>query len=319
MKIKNFFLDLLKGTLIGVTVIIPGLSGGVIAIILNIYHKIIKAISELFKHFVRSFLTLLPLALGGVIGLVALWFPLKLAFEYCYIMIITLFVGFIIGSMPGIAMKIDRKTVRPRHFVFAIIAGVVAIGLGVISVAFKFDLSDYFDFATTIPVWIYFFLMAVGFITAFALISPGFSSSIFLIVLGVYTPLLGLADPLLASLQTWNAAVFFSILGMFLCFIVGLLVGCVVFAKFVNYLLAKHQNAFYFIIIGFVVSSIVSCYLNNEFISFVTRVGFRPWEIIVAVLLLGVGFMISFLMVLYEKRHPKETNESTEEKHELGV
>ena len=65
---KEFLLSCFKGMAIGVSMIIPGVSGGTIAVLLKIYDKLLEAIAGIFKHFKESIITLIPLAIGAVIG-----------------------------------------------------------------------------------------------------------------------------------------------------------------------------------------------------------------------------------------------------------
>ena len=64
-------MDVLRGVAIGVANVIPGVSGGTMAVSMGVYDKIIGAVSGLFKHFKQSILTLLPLGVGMGIGIVA--------------------------------------------------------------------------------------------------------------------------------------------------------------------------------------------------------------------------------------------------------
>ena len=77
MKVKTFFKNFGIGALIGVAMIIPGVSGGTIAVLLNIYDKLICAISDLRRDFKNSFKFLLPIVLGAVAAVVATYFPIK--------------------------------------------------------------------------------------------------------------------------------------------------------------------------------------------------------------------------------------------------
>ena len=79
---KNSLINLFKGALIGVSMIIPGVSGGTVAVLLNIYNELIEAISNLKSEFKKSFKFLLPIAIGMVLAFVAMYFPLKLALKY---------------------------------------------------------------------------------------------------------------------------------------------------------------------------------------------------------------------------------------------
>ena len=65
----NFLFDIIKGMLIGVANIIPGVSGGTMMVSMGVYEKIIGAVNNLFKDFKKSVLTLLPLGIGLVLGI----------------------------------------------------------------------------------------------------------------------------------------------------------------------------------------------------------------------------------------------------------
>ena len=64
MKFKEFFINVARGAAIGVSMIIPGVSGGTIAVLLNVYEKLIDSVSNLRKEFKKSMAFLLPILLG---------------------------------------------------------------------------------------------------------------------------------------------------------------------------------------------------------------------------------------------------------------
>ena len=93
-------LDVLRGVAIGVANIIPGVSGGTMAVSMGVYDKIIGAVSGLFKHFKQSILTLLPLGVGMGVGIVAFGYALRyLLAEHTLATCLT-FVGLILGGLP---------------------------------------------------------------------------------------------------------------------------------------------------------------------------------------------------------------------------
>ena len=67
--IMKFLFDIIKGAFIGVANIIPGVSGGTMAVSMGVYDKLIEAINKLTKEFKKSFLTLLPLVIGMAAGI----------------------------------------------------------------------------------------------------------------------------------------------------------------------------------------------------------------------------------------------------------
>ena len=107
--VKEFSFDVLRGAAIGVAFIIPGFSGGSIAAILGIYEKLIGAIADIFKNFKKSFLTLLPIAIGMVLGVVSLLFPLGWALSAFPFPTVCLFVGLALGGLPSITDNLSGK------------------------------------------------------------------------------------------------------------------------------------------------------------------------------------------------------------------
>ena len=65
----KFIIDIVKGIFVGVANIIPGVSGGTMAVSMGIYDRMISAITNLFKQFKKSVISLLPIGIGCVIGL----------------------------------------------------------------------------------------------------------------------------------------------------------------------------------------------------------------------------------------------------------
>ena len=76
MKVKEFFINIAKGGAIGLAMLIPGVSGGTLAVLLGVYDKIIDSVGNLFKQFKKSVLFLLPILLGAVLAFAALSPPL---------------------------------------------------------------------------------------------------------------------------------------------------------------------------------------------------------------------------------------------------
>ena len=94
--------EICRGILIGVANIIPGVSGGTLAVSMGVYDKIIYALTHIRKEFKQSLKILVPVGIGAVIGLIGLSFVIKWLFEYYPIQTNFLFIGLIIGGLPAI-------------------------------------------------------------------------------------------------------------------------------------------------------------------------------------------------------------------------
>ena len=129
ITVKNFFLNILKGMLMGMALIIPGFSGGTVAVVLGVYYGLVSAVSGLLsRDFVRNFLFLLPFAIGMVLAVALLIIPIRTALEYLPLPTICLFVGLMLGGVPPIA----KDAGKPNKFAYILsfaIACAVAVGI----------------------------------------------------------------------------------------------------------------------------------------------------------------------------------------------
>lgn len=297
-KFKDSLLDLLKGMCIGVACIVPGVSGGTLAVILNIYDRLIEAIGNITKHFKESMKTLIPVALGAICGVVALVFPLKFAIEYIPLPIVSLFVGFIIGGLPGLTDKVKKKPTLPGAF-SAILALAFIIGICFIPTGSDFNVAT-----MNWSGYLIFFL--VGIIGSTALVIPGISGSMLLLILGFWEPILNVAAELM---HFDNVGRNILILGSFA---VGCLLGFILISKLMHFLLKRYEYATFMAIIAFIVGSIFSIYftLEKPFTSSLPPYG----HILLSIGLLVVGLVISLFITISGKR--RKSKQIVEKKNE---
>ena len=110
----NQILDILRGIVIGIANIIPGVSGGTMAVSMGIYDKLIGAVTGLFRHFKDSIRLLLPLGIGMAIGIVGFGFLLKYLLANYVLATCLTFVGLILGGLPvlwiSLRSSLKKKT-----------------------------------------------------------------------------------------------------------------------------------------------------------------------------------------------------------------
>ena len=111
------FKDILKGMVIGIANIIPGVSGGTMMVTMGIYDKLIHAITHLFSEFKKSIKFVLPIAIGMVIGIVGLAFIIEKAFDVFPIQTNLFFIGLILGGLPMIYDKVKGQPIRISHII----------------------------------------------------------------------------------------------------------------------------------------------------------------------------------------------------------
>jgi putative membrane protein len=240
----SFFYLFLTGILIGTAMVIPGVSGAVIAVILGVYDKMITALNNLFKDFKKSFIFLAILGTGILIG--AIWFSNIMIFLYKRHEVITkfAFIGLILGGVPFLFKEVKLKKEK-INIISMIITFTISFLLWFLSKnTFQIDLdSSDFSWVTNI-----FNLFLAGIIYSVGKVIPGVSGSFLLIVIGMYEYVLSvMAHPISVGLME---------IGKLIPFLIGLIIGVILLIKLMNYLLKKHFGFIYSIIIGFVLGSI---------------------------------------------------------------
>jgi len=290
--IKEFFSDIIRGIAIGVAFIIPGFSGGSIAAILGIYEKLICAIADIFKDFKRSIKTLLPIAIGMAVGVISLLFPLSWALEAFPIPTVSLFVGLAIGGMPSITDKVKGEKISYKNLIASIIPAIIVLSISFMPIGADKNLLD-LSFGG------YVLLFLIGILGSAALVIPGISGSMLLLILGYYNPIVNLATNHL--LVGKDIGISILVLGVTAA---GIAVGFILISVIMKMLFKKFPRGTYFSIIGFIIGSIPTIYISTVKEAGMTLstlpTSFFHW--VACVLLLCAGFALSYFLVIYSRK-----------------
>lgn len=240
----SFLYLFLVGILIGTAMIVPGVSGAVIAVIFGVYDKMIESLINLFKEFKKNFVFLFILGLGILIG--AVWFSNVLMFLFERQEFITkfCFIGLILGGIPYLYKEVKNKGCK-IDYISLIITFILSFILWILSENYlSINLSNSNDSVISSI----FNLFLAGIIYSVGKVVPGISGSFLLILIGMYEFVLSvIAHPITFGLMN---------IGKVIPFIIGLIVGVICLLKLMNFLLKKHFGLIYSIIIGFVIGSI---------------------------------------------------------------
>lgn len=298
-KFLNWLLDVARGIAIGISAIIPGVSGGTMAVLTKCYDKLIGAVSTLFKYFIKSFLILLPLGIGILIGVAAGYLGIRLAFSYILFSIVALFFGLILGSIPSISKEVRGESIKKSYIITFAIAFIFVLGIALAS--FLINLNSGYSVATLFvdPKWyLYVLMVPVGVIGSFALVTPGISGSMLLLVIGFYKPILDTIHSLVHGENLVQNA------GLLACFIVGIILGFFFISKLMKYLLDKHRVITFYAILGFIIGSLPALFLNVDIwlgstTDGVTYAGIlaNPIELALGIPLLVVGALATYFIL----------------------
>lgn len=231
---------IIKGFIIGLAKIIPGVSGAVLAISMGIYEQAIEAISTFFKYPIKSIKTLFPLGIGLVIAVILGSNIITYLLTNYYLLTILLFIGLMVGGLPDLFKKISFDRLKPIHYILLI---------GSFSLVFLISFISKQNFFTTPSFSLYFFIGSVDAVTT---IVPGISGTAILMVLGCYHLLLDL----MSNLSSFYNNSFLIAYGM------GLIISVFLTSKVMDYLFKKKELAIYSSISGFMISSILILLIN---------------------------------------------------------
>ena len=229
------FLNIIKGIFIGAGAIVPGVSSGVLCVIFGIYEKLLDAVLNFFKDIKQNVKFLFPIVLGVGIGVLIFSNALNYVLYEFPTQTKSIFIGLIIGTIPSLLKEVNEKEkFHPQNLIYLLIA----LGIGIISVILENRISIIRDIGD-INI---FYLVICGAMMSLGIIVPGVSSTIILMLLGVY-------PVYLQSIATINLPVLIP-MG------IGLLLGSIIVMKITKRLLEKYYAKTFYSIIGFTIGSI---------------------------------------------------------------
>lgn len=288
-KIKDNFILFIKGFIMGIANVIPGVSGGTLAVILGVFKDFVGSISNIFKSFKKSVLFLLPIVLGMGVAVVASSKLIETCLTYYPLATILFFVGLILGGVPILFNKIkgEMKSI-PNYIIFIIMFSFILLFTFVISGEKNVEL-------VSITFIDYILLFIVGMLASASMVIPGISGSMVLMTVGYYNSILAIISDIFNFENFWHNV---SIL---IPFGLGVIVGILLIAKLITFLLNKFEVKTYFAIFGFIFSSLIVIFFKNN-------INFNIIEFIIGLVLMVGGFLISYFIAKFNKED-KETIE----------
>lgn len=294
----NKFFSIIKGFFIGITNIIPGISGGTIAVVFRVYNRLIEAVDMFTKHPIKAIMSIWDIILGILLGLLSGFIFLSYTYELWPVAITLFFIGLLLGGLKPVLEKV-KNNFNVLNVIIMIISFLIIVLLPLIPQRTGVDSG-----------FIYFLvLFIVGIIAAFAGFAPGISGSLMLMVLGYYAHILALGKTVFESVRLGNFDnIFMELLPLIIIFI-GLVVGFFISIKTIKKILEKYETPFYFSVLGMLVASPISIMVLLDKNVMLKNIAVREW--LVGVILLAIGFIIAYVVIVYSEN--KENQGSTKE------
>lgn len=273
---KNDLLLMIKGFFIGIANVIPGVSGGTIAITMGIYERLINAISHFFSNLKENIKLLISVGIGAGLAVLLMSKLISYSLDNYPIPTTIFFIGLILGGMPMLFKKtkgdyrnIPNSLILLISFVLVLELTFLGSGNNVVSLN-NLDITGYI------------LLILVGIIAAATMVIPGISGSFVLMLLGYYKPII----ETVGDLTNFN-----NIVHNMLILIpvgIGVLIGIILISKIIEFLLKKYETKTYFAIIGIVLASIVLI------IKPLFSLSFDFVQIIISIILGIVGYFVAY-------------------------
>ena len=219
-KIKN----LLVGLALGTANIIPGVSGGTIAMTMGIYERLIGIASNIFKDLKKNIMFLLPIGIGMVLAILLLSKVINYSLENYEFQTVFFFVGLILGGLPFLFKKVTKKSIGVKNVMISVICFALVFSLTFLNEGNNVVNLDAITFSLLIKLFI------VGIIAAATMVIPGISGSFILMLLGYYKPIV----ETISNLTNFDLLIHNGlVLGTFG---IGIIVGIVVISKIIEFL-----------------------------------------------------------------------------------
>jgi len=259
--LKNNLILILKGIIIGIGKIIPGVSGSLIAISLNVYEKCISIISDFFSDIKNNIIYLGFLGIGILLSIILGSKLILILLNNQYFLTMSFIIGLISGIIPKLFNNIK---INNKNFYIIVIAIVLFLFL------------SFFEISNNSMSLNYLIIFLLGIIEAITMIIPGISGTAIYILMGVYDYILELfSNPF--NLQ-------------FLIFGLGLVFGVIVISKIMNYLFKNYKNDINLFITTITTISIFMLFKNLFSVSYSFE------QLIIGIFLFIIGFIISIFL-----------------------
>ncbi len=256
---KEFILNILRGIVIGISNVIPGVSGGTMMVSMGIYDRLILVLTHFVKRMKEAVALLVPIPLQTNL----------------------FFIGLILGGLPIIYRKVKGVSIKlPQVLAFLLFFMLVTV-LAVVGEGGGADADITLSIGNVLK------LFFVGVVAAATMVIPGVSGSMIMMILGYYNTIIDTINACIDALRAFDIPALLDTFIVLVPFGIGVVIGIVAVAKLVEFMLKKFPAVTYWAIIGLIVASPIAILIMME----IGTIGVI--EILSGVILLAAGFCIS--------------------------
>ena len=287
----NYLWLTIKGMLIGIANIIPGVSGGTMAISLGVYDDLIFSIANLMKDWKNSLRILGPILIGLASGIVAFSYLIERLLSQYTLPTALAFIGLILGGIPILwaslkeSLRNKKTNLSFKHFLVFLLSFALVAGMALIQESGTSLSSFEFTFSNVV------LLFFIGVIASATMVIPGVSGSLVLMILGFYYNILNTVTDFVNALRTLDFNGLLYGVGLLLPFGIGILLGIFFISKLVSYLFENLPVMTYSSILGLVLASPLAILINTNALDSIAGTNQGNFFIIGIVLLIGSAYL----------------------------
>ena len=262
----------LKGFIIGIAKIIPGVSGAMIAVSFGIYDRLINAVTNFFEDVGQNSRFLLLVGSGILVSIVFFSGIIRYFISNYYFVTMMLFVGLIVGGTYNFSKNVNFNI---KNSLGILLLCFIIVFISIININRTYVISgSYID---------YLMFFIGGIVEIFSSIVPGISGTALLMLIGIYDNVLILFS------NIFNISFILDNIMIYVSYTIGMIISFIICSLFISYLLKKYRSLFDTIVFGLSLSSILLLLLM------IFKSEFCLIELLLGIILLFVGITISYL------------------------
>lgn len=279
---KEIIVNILRGMVIGIANVIPGVSGGTMMVSMGVYDRLILVLTHFVKRMREAVALLVPILVGMLLS-IAIFAKIfsEILFPKFPLQTNLFFIGLILGGLPVIYGKVKGNTIRIPQIAAFVLFFVMVVGFALVGEGSGASADLSFSVGNVLK------LFGVGIIAAATMVIPGVSGSMIMMILGYYNTIIDTINNFINALKDFDIAAMFGTFVVLVPFGIGVLVGIVAVAKLIEFMLKKYPLVTYWAIIGLIGASPFAILIMME----AGTVGIV--EVLTGVVVLAAGFFIS--------------------------
>ena len=256
--------NILKGMVIGIANIIPGVSGGTMAVSLGIYERLINSINTIRKDWRKNIVFLVTVIIGMVIGALGFAKAIEYLLTNHALPTALAFIGLVLGGIPLLLVSLngsldkEKKKFGASHVITFIIFCVIVLGMALLNGKIASSADKEIGFLQII------ILFFMGMVASATMVIPGVSGSMMLMVFGYYDTIIANINKCMDAVFALDFAAFFYCCIVLVTFGIGVIVGIVAVAKLIDFLFKRFASLTFSAILGLVAASPGAIIINTK-------------------------------------------------------